>query len=268
MRRIKKEIPKADRGFVGEVFESNSCGSFRVLRRCGKDPSGNALYEVKFIDTGYQRETTKDSAKKGHVRDPYYPSLYGVACTGETKTRKGGSMKPSYKRWLRMIKRCYDESHPRYSGQGGRGISVCDRWRCFKNYEEDIRSLPNYGRKGYDTIGRVDNGGDYSPQNCRWATASMHAENARLNMRRIKKEEIETAKRKKVKDLEIGDIIVDEFGEAVRVVETMSPCTEEDCKGNFTIKIQNLQVSRWTRETCSTSADHGVILAPEEMLNE
>ena len=87
-------------------------------------------------------------------------------------------------------------------------------------------------------------------------------------MRRIKKEEIETADRKKVKDLEIGDIIVDEFGEAVRVVETMSPCTEESCKGNFTIKIQNLQVSRWTRKTCSTSADRGVILAPEEMLNE
>lgn len=91
-----------------------------------------------------------------------------------------------YRAWNAMVYRCENPACSEYPRYGGRGISVCGRWRkgCddqggFECFLADMGFRPSPRH----SLDRIDNDGNYEPGNCRWATPSQQAQNKR-NTRR------------------------------------------------------------------------------------
>lgn len=78
--------------------------------------------------------------------------------------------------WDSMLQRCGNPNHKSFPDYGGRGISVCERWKKFENFFSDMGD-PGQGF----SIDRIDHNGNYEPGNVRWATSKTQGRNKRSN---------------------------------------------------------------------------------------
>lgn len=99
--------------------------------------------------------------------------------TGKMFRKHGLHGTPEYSVWKSIIKRCTNPNFKQYNDYGGRGISICDRWRnSFEAFLEDMGPRPS----AQHSIERRDNDKGYYKENCFWATKTEQANNTRANV--------------------------------------------------------------------------------------
>ena len=99
--------------------------------------------------------------------------------TRNRNTKHGMKFTSEHTVWMNIKSRCYNTNNKAYKNYGGRGITMCERWlESFENFYEDMGDRPSPKH----SIDRIDNDGDYCPENCKWSTKQEQNRNKRNNL--------------------------------------------------------------------------------------
>jgi NTP pyrophosphatase (non-canonical NTP hydrolase) len=158
---------------VGELFESNFSGTFRLDAY-----HDSQRVDITFLATGTKLTVKADKVKSGSIKDRNLPNIHGVGYVGYGihKTREKGKNSRSYNAWLHMLERCYSteyhETKPTYSD-----CSVCPSWHNFQNFSE---WYVTYEIKDFhlDKDIKVKGNRVYSPETCLFVSSTANTQAA------------------------------------------------------------------------------------------
>lgn len=171
----KTEISRVN--MVGEKH-----GKLTILSEAGRGEYGDALWKCKcdcgkiFVASGHRIRRGETTSCGCYAREQH---IKRTTTHGMAKTRL-------YKEWQGMKQRCNNPKTPKFYNYGGRGISYCEEWEDFSNFQEWALS------NGYSdslTLDRIDVNGNYGPNNCRWVTNLEQQNNKRNNQKYTYKDE-------------------------------------------------------------------------------
>lgn len=151
-------------------------GRLVVIERCGTSKEGQKIYRCK-CDCGNEKEITSGNLRHGHTQSCGCINREITAKRNRDSAKHGGCGTRIYRIWYDMRRRCSYDKSINWHLYGGRGIGVCGEWEASFEAFRDW-ALAN----GYDdslTLDRIDNDGDYCPDNCRWATKDEQNANKR-----------------------------------------------------------------------------------------
>ena len=129
---------------VGKVFKSKSSGDFKVLKYNDK-----TNVEIQFLNTGYETTVRLVQVRKGEVKDPYSPSVYGVGILGTKYPSKvNGVQTKEYELWHSMLVRCYSDAYkkrqPTYEG-----CEVSENFLHYEYFYEWCHNQIGFGNKDW-----------------------------------------------------------------------------------------------------------------------
>lgn len=139
--------------------------------------------------------------------DPLYIKIemHGLSHTSE------------YMIWKDMKDRCYNKNNKYYHRYGGRGITVCDKWQ-----NSFLSFYANMGKRPFSkaTIDRIDNNGNYTPENCHWVTCAENIRNSAVTKLNIKTVEAlrNIYKTKKITIKELAELYKIDAGHVGRII--------------------------------------------------